>query len=148
LNENRNNSFAFLKEVSDLNMHNSQTSRKKAEKKAFRMKLAILIISAAITVTVGFNADDKASFIALVLSSILTILTGIDQFLGTTTRHIELKTKSHYFTKLSLDMQLHLEENKEITVEKYEEFKKRFDELTDGTSSDTEKVEAKPSEVK
>lgn len=58
--------------------------------KALWYKLMMVITATSVTFILGLNMDKYGNYIALFLSSILTVLTTKDQFQQFTTRHLKL----------------------------------------------------------
>lgn len=127
--------FNFLDQVLDENMKTLKKTSATAAKQAFAMKLTLVIFSASITLILGLKIEDVGPQIALVLSSILIVLTTMDQFLGVTTRHNEINHRYVLISRLSLDVYLYIADNENLEEEKWEEFKKRFDDIFESSKN-------------
>lgn len=123
------NNFLLLLKLVDGGRTSLESRKKSTERKAFWMKLAILCITAGITLVLGLNLGTVGSNVALALSFVLTILNGMDQFLNITTRHKVLLRRLGLLVKLELDLTYYLDNNNKPTEDKFLEFKNRYDEI-------------------
>ena len=130
-NNNLKTKFDMLLSVLHANMESLKEASDKGRKQAFWMKLSIVILSTSITFVLGVKEIIYGPYIALFISCIVTVLTTMDQFLGTTSNFKLLRYRFYLASKLALDVDLYIRDNKNLSHEKWDEYKERFDEIVD-----------------
>lgn len=143
-NNNLKPKFDLLLAVLKENMKSLKEASKGERNKAFWMKLSIVVLSTSVTFILGMKEIINGPHIALFISCIVTILTTMDQFLGTTSNFKVLEYRLHLVSKLTLDVDLYTRGNEDLRPEKWDEFKERFDQILDESNKiETEKKESK-----
>lgn len=138
-----NKNFLLMLELISSGMEHLKNKCEKEKSQAFWYKLCLVIAASGVTLVLGLKLEPYGNSIALVLSSILTVLTTMDQFQNYTTRFIPSTRKQTAIVKLYIDLEFYLRENNEPTEEKLLEFKDRYFSILGETAESLTEVESK-----
>lgn len=126
--------FRFLHQVLYQNIDSLENAIKIANRSAILLKVILLSLASSVTVVLGSGFPNH-EVIALILSGILTIVSGMDSFTDTTTKHQVLKEKRSRARRLALDMEIFGKDNTTISIDQFKDFKNRFDDLFEAEKS-------------
>jgi hypothetical protein len=99
------------------------------KKKTKRMKILLITLSALITAILGLGFGDTGKNIAIVLSAMLTGFSTWDSFANYEKRLFQETTSINEFTMLCKEIDLYLVGNDSLKLEKFEEFKSRYNNI-------------------
>jgi hypothetical protein len=99
------------------------------KRKSFWFKLTNVVLSSSITFVLALEDKSIETWIALFLSSILSIVTAMDEYLDYHSKLVNEQKTLSQLAQLQLDIFLYLEGNINPTETKFDEFKQRYDQI-------------------
>ncbi|OMC63970.1 hypothetical protein BK125_30650 [Paenibacillus odorifer] len=128
----------LLLQFIDLDMEACKTTGIKLRNRTWQFRLASILISLLITITLGLTLNTDEIFlginigiavknIAVILSAVLTAINTWEAFRNYQTRYSQESSMINKLNILSRDIMLYLDSNNNCMYEEYTEFKRRYD---------------------
>lgn len=119
----------YLIKLIEIDMEGGYYSGGILKEKARKTKLTIVIVSALVTMALGLNLGDTGKNAAIILSAILTAVNTWDAFCNYHQRSIQEVTNVNKLSLLHKEILLYLKGNNNCEIEKYEEYKRKYDNI-------------------
>jgi hypothetical protein len=131
-----------------IDLASSVSSGNNLRKKAFRMKVWAITLSGLITVILGWTfLGDYGKWAAIFLSASLTALNSWDAYKNYDKRFLQETYSTTGLKFLFQDISLYLTGNSTFESEKFDEFKKRYDDLHNEYISERKSLDSNPKDT-